>query len=1170
MPRILEERFALLGDPAQEGAHCVLHRASDLERDGAQVAVKLFRPSRALDDRILQAAWTSELAAYQAFGTQPNLVRLLDWGRATEDGAPFLVFEWLQCDLLEQLNRVDIEGWDDFWPIARDVLEGLAVIHRAGYVHRDLKPENVLVAEDGALKVADFGTARLVETINMGLTLGPLGTIPYAPPERGTLTPAPSYDVYSFVVLTCVCMSQKRFTSHEEVVAAFGELDLPPDVADILRSGLALDPADRPDSASTLLAELSEAQGARERRREPDVDVFVSLHPPALAALEKQLGLPNGTGAAYLRDDLAAVGALAFDHRVDPSQSPDLEIAGQTLVCRCQPHRSQPGVLMVLRATRPPAQVLEYARTSWWRPHVRFRFTHPTDPARASADLQTLLKQVSDHSAQRAAEEAANEAAQAFSSWRRLLRAKFALENERGADIRYQGFEVLGSRVRFRVDTLPQLEPGEGRLVRSGRRRVLFGEVEGAENDGLILYVTGGTVADLPKSGVLEFDSEASKSKLRREQAALDRITEGRAVRPELRELLLNPSSAAVTAPLKIDRYWQPDLDDAKRAAVSRSLGARDFTLVQGPPGTGKTTFIAELVAQFLERSPGGRVVLTSQTHIALDNALVKISELCANAVLLRLGPAERLTPEVESLAVPAQMERWREAVLTDGREFLRQFAASLGITVSDVDIKTLSVDLIRRRDQLHELRSRIALRRAERKRVVEDLDRLNRLAPEVLAAAQAVDDAGRSSAASELVAAAERFVESGLRLATQLESAAPLSERLVDLESSLSTWQSELREQAEAESQLRSKLGDALGKPDATAEELLASAEANTPADPRLAKLEAIGADWEERFGKGVEFNAALILRSDVVAATCVGLTGVPGVDQIPFDLCIIDEASKATTTETLVPLVLSRQWVLVGDDRQLPPFVEHALEQRELLDRFELTPNEVRETLFSILAERLPDGCKVALTQQHRMHPVIGRLISECFYDGKLKSIDRDVSPAVAVALQQPVVWLDTSGRGDRRERAAGRSTKNRGEARVISKLLDRLNWVCAQKDVQLSVAVLTGYDAQRKEIVDALSPGEIDRNHVSARIATVDAYQGQEADVCIFSVTRSNEDRELGFLRSEERVNVALSRARDGLVIVGDVSFIESVTQGANPLARVLQHIRAATSAAIEVAT
>ena len=1170
MPRVLAERFALLGGPAQEGAHCVLHRASDLDRDGEQVAVKLFRPSRVLDDRVLHAAWTSELDAYQAFGSHPNLVRLVDWGRATDDAAPYLVFEWLQCDLLEQLNRVDIEGWDDFWPIARDVLCGLAVIHRAGYVHRDLKPENVLVAEEGSLKVADFGTARLVETINMGLTLGPLGTIPYAPPERGTTTPVAAYDVYSFVVLTCICMSGKRFSTHEEVVAAFAELDLPPDIADILRPGLSTEPGDRPDSASTLLAELSEAQAARERRREPEVEVFAVLHPPAVAALEKQLGLPHGSGADFLRDDLAEVGAFAFDHRVDPSQSPDLEIAGQTLVCRCQPHHSQPGVLMVLRATRPPAQVLEYARTSWWRSRVRFRFTHPTDPARASADLQAFLKQVSDHSAQRAGEEAASEAAQAFSSWRRLLRAKFALENERGADIRYQGFEVTGSRVRFRVDTLPQLELGEGRLVRSGRRRVLFGEVEGAENDALILYVTGGTVTDLPKAGVLEFDAEASKSKLRREQAALDRITEGRAVRPDLRELLLDPSAVAIAAPLEIDRYWQPELDEAKRVAVARSLASRDFTLVQGPPGTGKTTFIAELVAQFLERSPDSRVVLTSQTHIALDNALVKISELCSDAILLRLGPAERLTPEVESLAVAAQMERWREAVLADGREFLRQFAAALGIIVSDVDIKTLSGELRRRREQLHELRSRIALRRAERKRVVEDLDQLNRLAPEVLAAAQAVDDAGRSSAASDLVAAAERFVESGLRLATQLEAAAPLSERLVDLESSLSAWQADLREQAEAESQLRTQLSDALGKPDATAEELLASAEATAPADPRLAKLEAIAAEWEERFGKGVEFHAALILRSDVVAATCVGLTGVPGVDQIPFDLCIIDEASKATATETLVPLALSRQWVLVGDDRQLPPFVEYALEQHDLLDRFELTPNEVRETLFSVLAERLPDGCKVALTQQHRMHPVIGRLISECFYDGKLKSVDRDISPAVAVALQQPVVWLDTSGRGDRREKSAGRSTKNRGEARVITALLNRLNWVCAQKGVRLSVAILTGYDAQRREIVDALSPGEIERQHVSVRVATVDAYQGQEADVCIFSVTRSNEDRELGFLRSEERVNVALSRARDGLVIVGDASFVESVTHGANPLARVLQHVRRAAGCAIEVAT
>jgi len=1165
--RVLADRFAL-GPPVVEGGHGVLHKASDLNREAQPVAVKLFKPSRALDDRVLQAAWSNELSAYQALGTHRNLVRLIDWGRNADDGAPFLVFEWLERDLHDHLARVEIDGWDDFWPFARDILVGLSLIHAAGYVHRDLKPENVLVGADGTLKVADFGTTRLIETLNMGTTMGLLGTVPYAPPERGTPTPTAAYDVYSFGVLAVRCLTGTTPSSHDAVLEAFENLDLPPDVSQTIRTTLSHDPLERPESAATLLATLHEVQSARELRREPEREVFLTASAQTLASIETQFGLSAGSGLDYLREDLSAVGAMSLDQRVEANLTPDVEIAGQSVVCRCQPHKSRPGVLMILRATRPPAQIIELARTTWLRARFRFRFTHPTDPQRAAAEQQVLLEQIADHAARRAEDSAAQELAQAFSTWRRILDAKFELERQRGTDIRYSSFETAGSRVKFRVESLPSLEPGEGRVVKAGTRRVLFGEVEGVENDALILYVTRGQASALPKSGTLEYDAEASKSKLKREQAALDRIAQGRALRPELRELLLDPSSSAPSSPEVVAAFHQPGLDDAKKAAVALSLGSRDFTLVQGPPGTGKTTFIAELVAQHLHRSRESRVVLTSQTHIALDNALVRIRALIPDATLLRLGPTEKLTAEVEPLALPAQMDLWRGEVLANTRLFLRNLANSLGLAVGDVDPQTLAAELERRREHLQELRSRLALRRAERKRVVEQLNALNEMAPHVLAAAQAVEDAGRTSGADELASAASRFIDAGIHLAARLESAAPLNDRLVELESSLNAWQEEVRTLAARQTQLRQELSEALGTPEAPDDELIRAAREQAPLDPRLSQLEQIASDWEERFGKSKEFHGALILRSDVVAATCVGLSGVPGVESVPFDLCIVDEASKATATETLVPLAASRQWVLVGDAKQLPPFVEHALKDSELLSKFGLSRGEVEETLFAILNERLPAECKVTLTEQHRMHPTIGELVSKCFYQGELTSAPREVDPVVQVALQSPVLWLDTSGRKDCSEQSAGRSFKNRGEAKVVVGLLDRIDWVAANKGVVMSVAVLTGYDAQRREILDALSAGELNRVNLAVRVATVDAYQGQEADIAIFSVTRCNEKKEIGFLGSEERVNVALSRARDGLVIVGSTQFVDASAGRDTPLTRVLQHIRSSADCSVVV--
>jgi serine/threonine protein kinase len=190
MPLIIEERFALPDEPVQRGGHAQLYKGTDLQRGSQIVAVKLFNPPHVVDDRVLQASWSNELCAYQSLGDHANLARLIEWGRM-EDSAPYLVFEWLETDLFTHLDHISIEGWDDFWPIARDILSGLSVIHAAGYVHRDLKPENVLVTKDGSFKVADFGTARLTQAISLGITMAQLGTEPYAPPERGNARPSP-------------------------------------------------------------------------------------------------------------------------------------------------------------------------------------------------------------------------------------------------------------------------------------------------------------------------------------------------------------------------------------------------------------------------------------------------------------------------------------------------------------------------------------------------------------------------------------------------------------------------------------------------------------------------------------------------------------------------------------------------------------------------------------------------------------------------------------------------------------------------------------------------------------------------------------------------------------------------------------------------------------------
>jgi superfamily I DNA and/or RNA helicase len=328
-----------------------------------------------------------------------------------------------------------------------------------------------------------------------------------------------------------------------------------------------------------------------------------------------------------------------------------------------------------------------------------------------------------------------------------------------------------------------------------------------------------------------------------------------------------------------------------------------------------------------------------------------------------------------------------------------------------------------------------------------------------------------------------------------------------------------------------------------------------NTPNAKFLQKFINLQTEWFDQFGRNERrFNTPLIKRSQVIAGTCIGISRE--IHDVEFDLCIVDEASKATATEVLVPMSRSKKWLLVGDPRQLPPFQDEASRNTELLEQYELIREDVQETLFDRLLRILPDGCKKMLTTQHRMVEPIGKLISTCFYDGKLESSGPQIDRILSKVLPRPVTWLTTSKLSNSREQSANSSFNNSCEVNVIFQWLKQLNQVSMEAQKSYKVAVLSGYAAQLTLLRRRLDTEESDLQKLIIECNTVDAFQGREADIVIYSVTRSNKDKKIGFLRDEARLNVALSRGRVGLVIVGDHQFCRALTY--NPLRNVLHYI------------
>ena len=281
-------------------------------------------------------------------------------------------------------------------------------------------------------------------------------------------------------------------------------------------------------------------------------------------------------------------------------------------------------------------------------------------------------------------------------------------------------------------------------------------------------------------------------------------------------------------------------------------------------------------------------------------------------------------------------------------------------------------------------------------------------------------------------------------------------------------------------------------------------------------------------------------------------------------FDWAIVDEAGRATLPEMLVPIVQSERIIMVGDERQLPPMVDETLKEgvSETDDG-----DSLDTSLFQSLAEQMEggDGERIAsLRTQYRMRPEIGSLVSEVFYEGGLENGPRtrnrrrrnfDWMPA-------PVTWFSTSSLPNKGETRFGESYANSAEAGVILDLLEKMEDKWRGSRQRPTIGVITGYSGQVERLNSVVEPENREKwRSLRIEIATVDSFQGRECDAVIYSTVRSNSAGNIGFLRDHRRVNVALSRARDMLAIVGDNVMMQSALTGSalNPFGQALNYIQ-----------
>jgi len=565
-------------------------------------------------------------------------------------------------------------------------------------------------------------------------------------------------------------------------------------------------------------------------------------------------------------------------------------------------------------------------------------------------------------------------------------------------------------------------------------------------------------VENIPNSGVLQEDVSLETIPFKRQVNAVDKFEQGDIAEPSLCGILATPSAHN---PPVISRpqleFFDKRLNEAQQKAVISAIFQKPLFLIQGPPGTGKTTVIVEIIRQILAANPKARILVCSQTNMAVDNVI------------------ERLDDKKE-----------------DGRRVIRKVR--------------LASDNAIRQHKISPDAKPFWLRQ-----------KLNNWV---------ADAKNRSKQATQ-----KPVVRRGQMARALMNAMGP---------------------------------GDAYIQKEQYLWEIMKKWHAFLDARDDTERCQIRG----NVEGGWLPLKTAWLKSMNVVGATCVHIASreYRNVFGESYDCLIVDEASKATPAETLIPAVLAKQVVLIGDHKQLPPFVTPEREVwkkvrgespdwedygiEDIRRRFGVSLFEDLITVFS--KEPKLQSCQIMLDEQRRMPKQIGDLISNHFYDGNLTTPEDDKyvqNKRLALPLKRetPLIFINTAGRGDVHDNQRSSWRQNERNADIVVETLR-----CLDKSLneESDIAVIAGYRGQvdllEKQIrLDAKSERYVNLKIPSdpgAVVNTVDGFQGRENAIVIYDVVRSSRGADsIGFLDEPRRLNVALSRAQKLLIIIGDADFL-----------------------------
>jgi ATP-dependent RNA/DNA helicase IGHMBP2 len=269
------------------------------------------------------------------------------------------------------------------------------------------------------------------------------------------------------------------------------------------------------------------------------------------------------------------------------------------------------------------------------------------------------------------------------------------------------------------------------------------------------------------------------------------------------------------------------------------------------------------------------------------------------------------------------------------------------------------------------------------------------------------------------------------------------------------------------------------------------------------------------------------LLSKAQVVTATLVGANHYT-IRGLRFHTVVIDEAGQALEPACWIPILKAKKVIFAGDHCQLSPTIKSN----------EAAKSGLSTTLLEKSVTAHPESVTL-LEEQYRMHETIMGYSSKVFYENKLKAHE-SVANHRLFADDMPLAFVDTAGCGFE-EKSEGTSTTNPEEAAFLFKHLTQMaEQLSTRYSVEEfpSIAVISPYKQQIFLMKELLQHSPLLQSYGDKiSVNTIDSFQGQERDLVYISMTRSNNEGIIGFLSDTRRMNVAMTRARKKLVVIGD---------------------------------